>query len=124
MCDGDILIGESTAALSLIRATEGLGTNGVIVVNDSEGEHNHNGTIHIGAPSSPSSPFVYVGCIRIKDDTVDGSHGDNDGLIAVVGCLTDDINICVDGDDGTIRLTQTGCSPPYVDTCPSPPCGE
>ena len=78
-----------------------------------------------GWPTAPSTRFVYTRCIRIKDDSTDGSHGDNNGRIAVIGCLSHDINICIDGDNnGTVSLIQTGCFPTYVDTCPSTPCGE
>ena len=78
-----------------------------------------------GWTTAPSTRFVYTRCIRIKDDSTDGSHGDNDGRIGVVGCLSGDINICVDGDDGSITLVQTLCIPDtWNHTCPTPPCGE
>ncbi|MCH8253473.1 MAG: hypothetical protein IID36_13580, partial [Planctomycetes bacterium] len=120
--DGGIVIGEENVALTLINLAAGLGSNGTIVINDSQGNFNANGTIHSG-PTAIGDPPVgtkFDGCIRVKDNGsgLFGSLGPF-ARIEVVGCLAHDIDICIDGDDnGKIRLAQMGCSPTYTWGCP------
>ncbi|MHC4065773.1 MAG: translocation/assembly module TamB domain-containing protein [Planctomycetota bacterium] len=112
LVDGPVTIEEETVALSQIRMTDGLGTDGSITINDSTGDYDANGTIYIGAPSIPLPDVSYDGWINIKGPA-EGSGGDLEGTITVVGCheTDDDLDICICGDtNGTRTITQGGCT--------------
>lgn len=116
LCDGEISIGESTSSLSQI-VLGGLGSNGSIVINADEDDHNAEGDITVG--DGANIVVAFDGCISILDNG-SGSYGDLDGDITVYGChaTDDDLNICVEGDtNGYIRLYQSGCGPQVGVTC-------
>jgi len=113
LCDGAIAIGRETESLSLIRMTEGLGVNGSITVNDSGGDFDAGGTIHVGATKTVP-PIVFDGSILIKKESGGPGGGDLNGKIIVRGChaTDDDLDICICGtNNGTVTLIQTGCPP-------------
>ncbi|RJP33463.1 MAG: hypothetical protein C4547_12235 [Phycisphaerales bacterium] len=127
-CDGDILIAKGTDATSLIRITVGLTDDGLIVINNSEGNHNAAGGIYVGVTTicwECELPIVkYDGVIDILNGPSGG--GDLDGYVTVVGChLTDDpLELCVCGSvNGTTSITQTDCDPQVPGfTCSDNPC--
>ena len=76
------------------------------------------GDMLFGLVSAPITlpDYSFLGCVDID--------GDLDGDAETVGCLNADPSICVgDATNGTITLTQTGCTPTYVldDSCPTCP---
>ncbi len=127
LMDGAIRIGKKTTSLTLIHLSGGLGEFGTVELNTSEGAFNAEGVITVGSgPCGLSMPDVtFDGCIRIYKDSVSGHYGDLDGAISVRGCLTDDLNICIDGDDnGNVGICQTGCTNQVgwsCTTCPPAP---
>ena len=110
---GIVSIDEQTDDKTLSQAVAGL--TGKILVNDSEGNFDAGGSITIGpiVPPSPLNNVTFDGCIHIFDDSGGLTGGSLDGDVTVVGChATDaDLNICADGgDNGNIRIKQTGCA--------------
>ncbi|MCH7526511.1 MAG: hypothetical protein IID39_03655 [Planctomycetes bacterium] len=114
---GAVTIGKETMTNSLIRTNKGLDPDngsGDITVNNSRGNWDANGTIHVGGGISEQTPddIVFDGTILIKDD-INGNGGDLSGLIKIVGCHADtnDLDICICGDNnGTVQIVQTGCT--------------
>jgi hypothetical protein len=116
--DGELMIGQETQGATLIRALGGIGSAGSITINDSRGNFNANGMIHIGSTSeeTPLDDVTFDGAIMIKD-TTGGAGGDLNGTIKVVGChaTDDDLDICICGDEnGTVTIVQTDCTPYQV----------
>ena len=115
VCDGDINIDEGSTSVALIHIEDGF--DGSILTGTDLGSYAFAGDMLFGPASSPSLPdYSFLGCVDI-----DGSL---DGDIDVVACLDVDPAICVQGDtNGTITLTQTGCTPTYVldSSCPTCP---
>jgi len=100
LCDGPISVGEETVELSQINITEGLGTSGSIVINESRGDYDADGTIFIGhlvTQQGPLPPVTFDGSIMVLDST-GGQGGDLNGIIKVSGCHDSsdnkDIYIC------------------------------
>ncbi len=121
---GNISIAEQTDKQTLIHLLGGLDDNGSIVVNASEGDFNANGDILVGPLPGfgDVDPITFDGCIQITDNG-SGGYGDLNGDIDVVGCLSHDVDICVEGNiNGDITLTQTGCSPQYQVAGTCSPC--
>ncbi len=120
LCDGAVTVAQSTASLSLIRMTEGLGSAGSITINDSAGDFDAGGLIHIGTTNvtPPLDPVTFDGKILIKD-SVAGAGGDLTGTIRVVGCHSNDdpLDICLCGGDGgsNISIIQTDCGATQAD---------
>ncbi len=109
---GPIKLGKKTESLTLILVEEGLATGATIEINTSRGVFDAEGDIHIG-PSANPVPLPFDGCIRIYDALIGGGGGNLKGDLDVVMCHDDqeDLNICIDGDDGgNVTLVQTGCT--------------
>lgn len=116
LCDGDIVFGTETEPGTTIQLHDGLGSSGSILVNDSLGAYDANGTISIPGTvigtECPNLPVVFDGCIRVFEGLAGG--GSLYGAIWVRGChsISTPLNICVDGGDGHGNITITqGCSP-------------
>lgn len=112
--DGELTFGQETQGATLIRALGGIGSAGSITINDSRGNFNANGMIHIGSTSeeTPLDDVTFDGSIMIKD-TTGGADGDLNGTIKVVGCHASsaDLDICICGtNNGTITIVQTDCT--------------
>ncbi len=124
LCSGTVSVGENTEALSLIRATEGLGSSGSITVNFDEGDFDADGSMYFGTTtaSPPLDSVTFDGSILILDDS-SGNGGDLGGRIRVVGChaTADDLDICLCGGDGAgnIEIVQTNCTNQVEASCVS-----
>ena len=118
--DGALDIAQGTGVNSLIHCLGGLGSNGSIVV-ASVATADANGDMAFGPTVEPLSlgNLTFDGCVEI------GHGADLEGDITLIGCLSIDPLICVSGNtNGTITLTQTGCTPGnYVvdSSCPTCP---
>ncbi len=118
ICNGTIKIGEETVLGSSIHCANGLGSNGLILINDSEGSYDHNGSITIGTVSGSPVSGDYDGCIHINDDGASG-NGNLEGRVRIAVCDddTNDFELCADGDiNGTVSLAISSCDDPYDDT--------
>lgn len=122
---GEISVGLGTTPLTLIHIIEGIGSAGDIVINDTEGDYDANGVIHIG--ESPVDPddmpdVTFDGSILIKKESGGGGGGDLNGDIRVAGChaTADDLNICICGTiNGQVSIKPTNCSNQVSYSCVS-----
>ena len=109
-CNGDIIISERTADLSLIRLRD-FGSSGNVVVNDSEGDFDAEGDIYVGSVAVLSEPpppdVIYDGSILLKKESGTSNGGGLLGRIKVVGrhATTDDLDICECGTSPSINVT-------------------
>ena len=92
-------MGQDTGRLSAIHCLGGLGANGSITINDSQSTFSASGDIMVGPlkVSLPLAPITFDGCIDIKDDAATGGFGHLYGDITSVGCLSHDVDVCVEG---------------------------
>lgn len=118
---GNIVIDEETQSLTLIRLTEGIDSGYAVTINESRGNFNANGTIHVGPVlylGDTPPDLTFDGGIMIKD-TTGGAGGDLEGTIKVVGCHnTGDLDICICGDNnGTVTIDQPNCTNQVTHSC-------
>ena len=115
-----------TASGSLISLPGGLGPNGIVTVNDTQGGFNASGTIHIGRDVQNGQEIVtFDGSIRIMKKLLGPGGGLLLGVIKVVGChaTSADLDICICGDNlGTVEIVQDGCDPQVGWSCISNVC--
>ncbi len=117
LCNGGITIGRETASLSLIRATQGLGSSGAIRINDSRGDYDARGVIQLGTTASiiPTPPpnVSFDGSIKILRNAGNTDGGDLIGGITVIGChaTSADLDICICGtNSGRVSIDQAQCT--------------
>ena len=103
-----------TASGYLISLPGGLGPNGIVTVNDTQGGFNASGTIHIGRDVQNGQEIVtFDGSIRIMKKLLGPGGGLLLGVIKVVGChaTADDLDICICGANlGSVEIVQLNCS--------------
>ncbi len=117
-CEGDIIVGTSTASGSVIHLEGGLQSTGTVTINEDEGDHDAGGTIAVGSLSGDPIAGDYDGSITVKDNSASGcsgSYGDLDGVVRIAVCDDNDAadhTVCVEGDvNGSISVVGGGvCS--------------
>ncbi len=126
LCNGAIQIARETESLSLIRATDGLGSGGSVRINDSRGDYDARGVIHLSTTASiiPTPPpnVTFDGSIKVLRNTGNTDGGDLIGGITVIGCHASsaDLDICICGtNSGHVEITQTQCSNQVAWSCVS-----
>ncbi len=125
LCDGVIDVAKNLNTGALIRAVEGLGEDGKVLINTSEGDNDAEGTIHFGnADLTIQDDVVYDGCVRVYDNG-SGYYGNLSGSLIVNGCHdpANTLNICIDGTytGSSIQILESGCQ--YQIPTPKFACG-
>jgi len=125
ICSSTVRVKHIMQALSLIRMTVGLGSDGLVDVNpNGTSTDTASGTLYFGSTSVISPPFqpvTFDGQVRVNHFSGGATWT---GAISVNGCHATNaaLDICICGtNSGSLRISQSGCSVqvPTTPTCSS-----